>query len=150
MVKKILMAAACLLFSFGVQAQNAKPTQEDAKRITEQAVELIAAKGIEEAGKAFNQNGDFKYGEIYVNVINTQGNWVVYPPKPALVGNSVLAFTDPDGKKLGQMILDTGLQGEGWVEYRWKNPASEKIEPKVTYVKRVPDQDLIAYVGIYK
>ncbi|HYD30696.1 MAG TPA: cache domain-containing protein [Azospirillaceae bacterium] len=150
MIKTVGALIVCLMMATSAHAQTTKPTQEDAKRITEQAADLIAAKGIEEAGKIFNQDGDFKYGEIYVNVINTKGNWVVYPPKPALVGNSVLAFADPDGKKLGQAILDTGLQGEGWVEYRWKNPASDKIEPKITYVKKVPGQDFITYVGIYK
>ena len=44
-----------------------------------------AALGIEAAAQAFNQEGDFKYGEIYVNVIDLKGNWVIYPPKPAAV-----------------------------------------------------------------
>lgn len=150
MLKKIGSLIVCLLIATSAHAQSAKPTQEDAKRVAESAVALIVDKGIEESALIFNREGEFKYGEIYVNVMDTKGNWVVYPPKPALIGNSVLAFTDPDGKKLGQDILDTGLKGEGWVTYRWKNPASDKIEPKVTYVKRVPGKDLIAYVGVYK
>lgn len=128
-----------------------KPTMEDAKALTLKAADLVAAKGLDEAAKAFNAEGEFKHGEIYVNVIDLDGVWKVYPPRPAGVGQSVLNVKDADGRFLVQDIIATAKgAGEGWVEYRWLNPASSKIEPKVTYVKRVPGQDLIAYVGIYK
>ncbi len=132
-------------------AEDAKPTQDDAKAVTLKAAELITAKGLDEAAKAFNADGEFKHGEIYVNVIDFTGIWKVYPPRPAGVGQSVINVKDPDGRLLVQDILAVAKdKGEGWVEYRWMNPASNKIEPKVTYVKRVPDQELVAYVGIYK
>lgn len=132
-------------------AQTAKPMQEDAKSITLKAAELIAAQGLDEAAKAFNADGPFKYGEIYVNVIDFAGVWKVYPPRPAGVGQSVINVKDPDGRFIVQDVLAVAKdKGEGWVEYRWLNPASNKIEPKITYVKRVPGQDLVAYVGIYK
>lgn len=133
-------------------AQTAKPTLDDAKAITLKAADLVAAKGLDEAAKVFNVDGEFKFGEIYVNVIDTNGVWKVYPPRPAGVGQSVIAVKDPDGKLIVQEIIKVAGEGagEGWVEYRWLNPASNKIEPKVTYVKRVAGQDLIAYVGIYK
>lgn len=132
-------------------AQDKKPTQDEAKTITLKAAELIAAKGLDDAAKVFNADGEFKQGEIYVNVIDFAGVWKVYPPRPTGVGQSVINVKDPDGKFLVQDILAVAKdKGEGWVEYRWLNPASNKIEPKVTYVKRVPGQELVAYVGIYK
>ncbi len=134
----------------GVFAQAKKPTQDEVKAIAIKAADFVAAKGVDEAAKVFTTEGEFKFGEIYVNVIDTQGNWVIYPPKPENKGKSVLNFIDEDGKELGKDILNTGLKGEGWTEYRWKNPASNTIQPKITYVKKVPGKDLIAYVGIYK
>lgn len=135
----------------GAVAQDKKPTQDDAKAITLKAADLIAAKGLDEAAKAFNAEGEYKFGEIYVNVIDFAGVWKVYPPRPAGVGQSVVNVKDPDGKFVVQDILAVAKdKGEGWTEYRWLNPASNKIEPKVTYVKRVPGQELVAYVGIYK
>lgn len=143
------------LFAVGMAgsavAQEAKPTQDDAKSITLKAADLIAAKGLDEAAKAFNAEGDFKHGEIYVNVIDFGGVWKVYPPRPAGVGQSVINVKDPDGRFIVQDVLAVAKdKGEGWVEYRWLNPATNKIEPKITYVKRVPNQELVAYVGIYK
>lgn len=144
-----LMLVAGVLMT-NAQAQTAKPTQDDAKALTLKAAEIVKAKGIDEAAKLFNQEGEFKYGEIYVTVIDIKGNWVVYPPKPAAVGNSILGFVDPDGKKIGEDIVAAGMKGEGWVEYRWKNPVSNKIEPKVTFVKKIEGTDYLTYVGIYK
>lgn len=131
-------------------AQTA-PTQDEAKALALKAADLIAAKGMEEAVKVFNEKGDFNYGEIYVNVIDLDGIWRAYPPRPAGVGQNVLNVKDPDGRMIVQEILTLAKdKGEGWVEYRWMNPTTNKIQPKVTYVKKVPGLDYVAYVGIYK
>ena len=149
---RIALVAVLSLFAATtlVQAQAKKATQDEVKALTLKAADLVAAKGIDEAAKAFTTEGEFKYGEVYINVIDIQGNWVVFPPKPENKGKSVLNFIDEDGKELGKDILNTGLKGEGWTEYRWKNPATNTIQPKITYVKKVPGKDLIVYSGIYK
>ena len=141
---------AMMLAAGGANAQARKLSPDDVKALTIKAADLIAAKGLDEAERAFTQEGEFKFGEIYVNVVNLAGNWVVYPPKPENKGKSILPFIDEDGKKLGEEIVATGKTGEGWVEYRWKNPTANAIQPKVTYVKKVPGKDYIAYIGIYK
>lgn len=146
----ITLVAIGAAFS-GAAAEDRKPTQEEAKAITLKAAELISANGLDAAATVFNADGEFKWGEIYVNVIDGKGVWKVYPPRPAGVGQSVLHVKDPDGKLLVQEIIKVANEaGEGWVEYRWLNPATNKIAPKVTFVKKVPGQDLITYVGIYK
>ena len=152
---KVYRAAAALLLAVMLTAapalaESRKLTPDEVKTLTIKAADLIAAQGLEQAEKVFNQEGDYKFGEIYVNVIDLAGNWVVYPPKPENKGKTVLPFVDEDGKQLGQEILATGLKGEGWVEYRWKNPAANAIQQKVTYVKKVPGKDYITYIGIYK
>ncbi|HLO78432.1 MAG TPA: cache domain-containing protein [Magnetospirillum sp.] len=151
LVRTLIAALLAVVVSTGLaHAQAKKLTQDEVKALTVKAADFIAAKGIEEAEKAFTQEGDFKFGEIYVNVIDLNGNWVIYPPKPENKGKTVLNFIDEDGKKLGEDILNTGKKGEGWTEYRWKNPATNTIQPKATYVKKVPGKDYIAYIGIYK
>lgn len=151
-VKSLIVCLATIWFAnHPVSAQSAKPTQDEVQALTVKAADLIAAKGLDEAAKVFNAEGDFKHGEIYVNVINFEGVWKVYPPRPAGVGQSVVNVKDSDGKLLVQEIIKIAKEnGEGWTEYRWLNPETNKIQPKVTYVKRVKDQELIAYIGIYK
>jgi signal transduction histidine kinase len=150
-VRTLVAAVVAVTMSVGaVYAQAKKISQDEVQALTVKAAEFIAAKGLEEAGKAFTQDGDFKFGEVYVNVIDLNGNWVIYPPKPENKGKTILNFIDEDGKRLGEEILATGKKGEGWTEYRWKNPATNTIQPKATYVKKVPGKDYIAYIGIYK
>ena len=149
--RKVAVALVIMLLTVGgAQAEGRKLTPDEVKALTIKASDLIAAKGIDEAAKLFTQDGEYRFGEIYVNVIDLSGNWVVYPPRPENRGKSILPFVDEDGKKLGEEILATGTKGEGWVEYRWKNPSANAIQPKVTYVRHVPGKDLIAYIGIYK
>jgi signal transduction histidine kinase len=146
-----LFAAAALLFGATMVSADNKPTQDEVKALTIKAVDLIASKGIDDARATFHQDGEFKHGEIYVNVINTDGKWLVYPPRPAGEGASVINVKDADGKLLIQEIIKLAKDpGEGWVDYRWLNPVSNKIESKVSFVKRVPNTDLVAYIGIYK
>ncbi|MDQ2102001.1 cache domain-containing protein [Azospirillum isscasi] len=149
----VLLAAALFatVHPAGAGAQMNKPMQVQAREITLKAVDLIVAKGLDAAAEEFNRDGEFKYGEIYVNVIDFAGVWKVYPPRPAGVGMSVINVKDPDGRDIVRDILSVARDsGEGWVEYRWLNPASNRIEPKVTFLKRVPGQELVAYVGIYR
>lgn len=131
-------------------AQAGALSQDEVKALTIKAANLIAVTGIEGAEKAFARDGEFKFGEIYVNVIDLNGNWVIYPPNPANKGKTILKFIDEDGRMLGEEILAIGRKGEGWTQYRWRNPATGTIQPKVTYVKKVPGKDYIAYIGVYK
>ncbi|MCA1909832.1 MAG: cache domain-containing protein [Magnetospirillum sp.] len=150
MIARVL--ALFLAFVVGFPAMAADhPTPLQVREITLRAAALVADRGVDEARRAFHGAGDFRFGEIYVNVIDRNGAWVIYPPAPKNEGKSVLNVTDSDGKLLVKEIIKVAEeQGEGWVEYRWLNPASNRIEPKLTFVKRVPGKDLIAYVGLYR
>ena len=89
--------------------------------------------------------------QIYVNLLDFKGAWLIYPPRPASVGLNVINLKDADGKSLIQDIIRTARDnGEGWVEYRWINPVTNRVEPKLTYVKRVAGKDIAASIGIYK
>jgi cytochrome c len=146
-----VIAAALLLTATMAGLAADKPTMDDARSLTVKAVDVLAAKGVDGARAMFHQEGEFKHGEIYVNVIDMDGKWLIYPPRPAGEGQSVINVKDADGKFLVQDIVKVAKEkGEGWVEYRWLNPVSNKIEPKASYVKRVPNADLVAYVGVYK
>ncbi len=143
-----LALAFCLLL--GMTPAHAE-TQDEVKALTLKAAELVKEKGVAGAHTIFHADGEYKHGEIYVNVIDTEGKWLVYPPKPAGEGKSVLEVKDVDGKFLVKDIIKVAKEkGEGWVEYRWMNPTTNKIQDKVTFVKMVPEHNVIVYIGIYK
>ena len=128
-----------------------KPTGDQVKNLTLEAAKLLQSRDLEQARRTFHADGPFRFGEIYVNVIDFAGTWKVYPPRPAGVGQSVINVKDPDGRFIVLDVLAFAKEeDEGWVEYRWLDAASNEIEPKLTYVKQVPGKDIIVYVGMYR
>lgn len=154
MKKKMItgLLLLCLLMSITASAKNF--TRNDAIDLTQKAVELIKAKGIDQARDILHdKNGDYVKGngELYVSVVDFSGVWLAYPPRPGGVGKSVLNVKDPDGVYLvKELIKKAKNDGSGWVNYRWLNPKSGKIEPKEAYVMKVGNLNMYASVGIYK
>ena len=145
-----LATGAALLASLPVGATE-KATADQVRALTLEAAKLLQERDLDQARRSFHADGPFRFGEIYVNVIDGNGTWLVYPPNPRHEGKSVLNVRDADGKLLVQDIVRTARdKGEGWVEYRWLNPVSNRIEPKMSYVKQVPGKDMVVYVGIYR
>ncbi len=151
--RKLAAAAAILLIAAltGPAMAQAKIDPEVAKAITLKAAALVKEQGVDAVRPAFHAQPEWRYADIYVSVIDYSGVWLIYPVKPEGEGKSVINVKDPDGRFIVQEIIKTAQEkGEGWVEYRWLNPVSNKIEPKATYVKIVPERNVIVYVGVYK
>ena len=61
----------------------------------------------------------------------------------------MLDLPDVDGKMFRQERVDIAKgKGEGWVDYKYKNPQSGKVEDKTLYVFK--QGDVILSAGIYK
>jgi hypothetical protein len=54
---------------------------------------------------------------------------------------------DADGKALGKALGDASAKSEGSVRYRWLNPVSAKVEPKISFAQNVGDD--VCVVGAY-
>ena len=68
---------------------------------------------------------------------------------PLFVGKNLLHIKDPDGKEANFEIVKTGFeQGQGWVDFKWPNPMTKKIQQKSAYVIRT--NDVVCGVGYYK
>lgn len=147
----VVVFVACFLSASAAPWAADNPTQSDAEQMTLKAAALIKDKGVDAARNAFDSDGEFKHGEIYVNVIDEKGVRLIYPPKPAAINVDVLEAQDIDGKYLVKDILEIAkTKGEGWAQYRWTNPVTSKIADKMTYVKSVPERGVVVYVGVYK
>jgi signal transduction histidine kinase len=63
-------------------------------------------------------------------------------------GENVLEVRDIDGKPYVRFIVARAREkGFGWVQYKWKNPASQKVELKLTYYEVI--QGAVISCGIY-
>jgi cytochrome c len=127
----------------------AAPTKDDAFAIVESAASFASKNGkdklIEEVNK---KDGSFSKGDLYVFVYDSAGTLLANPVAQPLIGKNLLSQPDADGKLFRKEIIQvTAEKGSGWVNYKYKDPASGAIEPKASYVKK--QGDIIIGAGIY-
>lgn len=148
-MRKLLAAVGAVISLLGA-FPAASATPDEVRALVLKAADAVAHEGKQQAFTEFqDRNGPFWLGDIYVFVIDFQGAWEAYPPKPEVVGTPLLSLKDVDGKPfIQEMIAVAQNKGEGWVDYKWKNPVTNKIQPKSSFVKRV--DDVVIAAGIYR
>ena len=123
---------------------------EDAKRWVDKAVDFYKASGKRIALAEYtNPNGQFVQDEMYVYALNPKGTMLAHGVNEKFVGEEFIDIKDYDGKSFIREIVDTAnTKGSGWVEYKWYNPVTKEVLPKMVYYKKV--DDLIICSGVYK
>lgn len=145
-----LALVVSLLFSGAVYAQD-KGTPDEAMAMAKKALTAIKANP-EKAYAAINDKNDkdFHNKDLYVFVSKiSDGTLVAHGANMGLIGKDLSALKDVDGKLfLAEMTKLANEKGSGWVDYKWTNPVTKKIEQKSSYVER--GGDIYVGVGIYK
>jgi signal transduction histidine kinase len=143
----VLFAAAAGACSF---AYANEPNEKDAIALVEKGAAFMKAKGKDEMIKQINaKDPEYVQGPLYLVMRDNKGVVLANPVNPAMIGKDLLDVPDVDGKLFRREILEVAkTKGKGWVDYKFKNPASGKVEAKTTYVYKVGDITLEA--GIYK
>jgi hypothetical protein len=143
MVLAVITAAAC-------PAAAMAATPEQAKLYSERAAAHIEQVGEERAFADFTRrDGGFIDGELYVFCYDRKGVNKAHGGNPSFVGRNLLHIKDPDGAEPNARIVKMGFeQGRGWVDFKWPNPVTKKIEDKSAYVIRT--NDVVCGVGYYK
>ena len=135
-----------LLLSFNAHAGDAG-TLEEAKAMSLRAADFLRQEGPEKAFPVFNaKDGPFHDRDLYVMVYDNTGLNVAHGANAALIGKQLIDLKDTDGKPLIRELVS--VKDQGFVEYKWPNPITRKIEQKATYVVRVGDY--LVGVGAYK
>jgi cytochrome c len=147
-VNRLALAGLIGSFMMCLPAQ-AEPTAKDAMRLAEKGARYVALHGKDAMIRRINaRDPAFNQGELYLAVRDLGGITLAHPTG-ALVGKDLRDVPDADGKLFRhEMIAIANGVGKGWVDYKFKNPASGKVEAKTTYVLRAGDVALEA--GVYK
>jgi cytochrome c len=148
----LMLLGATLLLNCAAGAVE-KGTADEAVAMVKKAGEFLKKNGKEKALAEFNNpKGQFIQKDLYIFAFGASGDGVELANGAnfKLVGKNVKEMKDADGKYLIKSILEIGAAkaGQGWVDYKWPNPASGAIESKRTYVERV--EDVVLGCGIYK
>jgi cytochrome c len=86
--------------------------------------------------------------DLYVVCIGANHTVVANGGFPALVGQSSDLLVDADGKRLGDAIsAAVKAKGTAQVSYRWRNPMTGKVEPKIGFFQKLGDD--VCGVGAY-
>ena len=104
---------------------------------------------IEEAVKELVRGVRFDDGN-YIWINDTLPRMVMHPVKPALEGQDLREFKDPEGTFLfNDMVEAVKEGGEGVVSYMWSKPGEEEAKPKISFVRLMPELDWIFGTGAW-
>jgi signal transduction histidine kinase len=124
-----------------------KATVEEAQALLDKAVKAVQADE-KKALEAFSDpKGAFVDRDLYVFCFGPEGK-VTAHRETSVIGTEMASIKDPDGKEVGKQMLQLGTKGQGSLEYKWTNPVTNKVETKVSYLKKVGTQ--VCGVGAYK
>lgn len=139
----------CFVLVFALSAMAASE-MDLAKSTVEKAVAYAKANGKEKSLAEFNNpKGQFVKGDVYVFVWDMNATVIAHPMNPKIIGKNMLEVPDADGKLFRKEAVEVAkTRGSGWVDYKYKNPQTNKIENKTTYIKK--EGDMIICCGAYK
>jgi hypothetical protein len=147
-MSRLLVGLALCSLVVALATAGERGTPAEAQALLDKAMKTVAKEGLAKATAEFNDpKGGFQHGDLYVFCMDA-AHKIVAHPDPSLRGTDVATLKDSDGKPFGQAMIDTMKQGSGTVEYKWMNPVTKKVEPKVSFLKATSDG--ACGVGAYK
>ena len=123
-------------------------TPEDVQAFLQCAYEFV-----QEVRRAFHEEARWQHGPYYVFVdrIAKSGEDsipYVYPPDPSREGSAWGPLVDHFGNDIvSELDRIMSIVDSGWLYYAFPNPATDREEPKASYVKRIDWEGNPAVIG---
>ncbi|MBN9671633.1 cache domain-containing protein [Roseibium aggregatum] len=148
-LKCVAISAAALTMVGSLAVAGDNGTAEEASAMLDKAVAHYQSVGADKAFKDFTAQGEgWQDRDLYLFCFDAAGNTVAHGANAKMIGRDLSGLKDADGKAFIAELIATGKAGGGWVDYRWPNPVSKKVEQKSSVVKAA--DDYVCGVGIYK
>lgn len=146
--RQFLVAVSAFVgISMGLSSLAYADEKDDAKAMVEAAAKAITAN--KEDGLKQIQSGKFTKGEVYAFAYDLNAVMLAHPKNPKLVGQNLMEKPDVEGKLFRKEIVEKAkASGSGWVDYVYKNPETNAVENKTTYLKRAGD--VVICAGAYR
>jgi cytochrome c len=151
MMYRLAAALVALLLAIHPASAAEFGTRDEAIAMVKRAQKMFTASGTEATFKAIDDksNPAFHDRDLYVFVYDLNGTCVSHGARPALIGKHLISLKDQNGVYIIQeMIALAKGPGNGWVDYKWPNPLTNKIEDKASYVEKMGDY--FVGVGVYR
>ena len=153
-MKRMMVWGLALLVMVGLatmsRAAEKRGSAKEAEQLVKQGMEMFKAKGRDAGVSEINREGSrFVDRDLYLVVIDTEGNTLAHGSNKKLIGKNMLELRDPDGKFFIKEFIELAKSKEtGWVDYKITDPITKNIERKSSYVAKY--ENLIVGCGIYK
>lgn len=146
-----LIALCCLATGAAHASASATATKDDAVAMVKKGVAFLKANGAEKAyAEINNTKGSFVDRDLYLVAYTLEGKCLAHGANPKQVGRELIELTDIDGKYFvkDRVAMVQSKPAGAWQEYKFTNPVSKKIEPKLMYCEKAGD--LAVCGGVYK
>lgn len=150
-MKTTLTALFALTLAAGLATHCLGAPADDATALVKDAAAFIKAEGKDKAFAAFNDPaGKFVKGDLYIFVVDYEGATLAHGGNAKLVGKNMKDLKDANGKLFMQDMIQKARSGGGWVDYKWTNPTTKKVQEKSTLVQAIEGANAFLGCGIYK
>jgi signal transduction histidine kinase len=139
-----------LLLACASAFSSTEPTRDDAIAMVKKGVAFIKANGTEKGyAEISNKSGQFIQGELYLVVYGLDGKCLAHGANPKQIGRDLIDLADVDGKYFikERVSLVRGKPAGVWQDYKFTNPVSKKVEPKVMYCEKLGETAVCG--GVY-
>lgn len=147
----LLVFAAWVGVASPASAASEFGTKDEAVAMVKRVLAEFKKEGADATFKAVSDKSvkAFHDRDLYAFIYDMSGKCVAHGARPALIGKNLIDLKDQDGKFLiREMVTISKGPGSGWIDYKWPNPLTNKIEDKSSYVEKMGNY--FVGVGIYK
>jgi cytochrome c len=130
---------------------GATASKDEAVAMVKKGVAFLKANGAEKAyAEISNPKGSFIDRDLYLVAYTLEGKCLAHGANAKQVGRDLIELTDIDGKYFvkDRIAMVKAKPAGAWQEYKFTNPVSKKIEPKLMYCEKAGE--LAVCGGVYK
>jgi len=93
---------------------------------------------------------NLKFGSnSYFFIFDKKANTIVHAGNPKLEGKNLSDVKDTRGDFVIQKLITVAVEGGGFVEYFWENPATKSEDLKLSYSSMLEQWDFMIGIGVY-
>jgi len=124
-------------------------SKDEAISMVKKAVAFIKEQGPDKAYAEFSKKaGRFHDRDLYITVLDLDGKVLAHGQREDLIQKVIIELKDTDGKLFVKERVELAReQPSFWQNYKFMNPATNKVEPKQMYCERL--NETMVCGGVY-
>ena len=149
-MKRLLCTLIASAFACGTAWAANGASKDEAVAMVKKGIAFIKSNGNDKGyGAITGKDSQFIDRDLYLVVYGLDGKVLAHGANPKQVGKDLLELTDIDGKYFvkERVAMVKAKPAGAWQEYKFTNPLSKKIEPKVMYCEKLAETAVCG--GVY-